>query len=83
MIQLELFDNLYYPNTTQKEKNEKIDRVLWNVLANGTSDITDLENAVNKLFEEVLSKQGKEADDAWNKYLDDMYYERKDAYFFA
>ena len=65
-----------YQNLKRKEKNEKIDRVLWNVLANGTSDITDLENAINKLFEEVLSKQGKEADDAWNKYLDDMYYER-------
>lgn len=65
-----------YQNLKRKEKNEKIDRVLWNILANGTSDITDLENAINNLFKNVLNKQGKEMEDAWNEYLDDMYYQR-------
>lgn len=33
-------------NIKNRERNRKIDQVLWNILANGTSELTDMENAV-------------------------------------
>lgn len=39
-----------------KNKNEKIDRIVWNILANGTSELTNIEHAVQKLQQEVLDK---------------------------
>ena len=58
----------------RQEKNEKIDRTIWHVLANGTSAITNAENAVKKLIEDVLSKEPAEQEAAWHAYMDDMYY---------
>ncbi len=58
----------------RQEKNKKIDRTIWHVLANGTSAITDAENAVNKLKGDVLSKKTEEQEKAWHAYVDDMYY---------
>lgn len=63
-------------NLEKKEKNERIDRTLWNIIANGTSELTDNENAIRKLQEEVLSKTGEEQDKAWDAYHRDMYHER-------
>lgn len=63
-------------NIKNREKNRKIDQVLWNILANGTSELTDMENAVKKLFDEVLKKEGKEQKQAWSAYLNDMWYGR-------
>lgn len=59
----------------RQEKNEKIDRTIWHVLANGTSAITNAENAVKKLMEDVLSKDPAEQEAAWYAYMDDMYYD--------
>ena len=56
----------------RKEKNEKIDRIVWNVLANGTSELTNMENAVRELWQNVLQKTGAAREQAWKKYLDDM-----------
>lgn len=55
------------------EQNEKIDRILWNVMASGTSEITNAQNAVDKLVEEVLCETGEKQQKAWEKYLSDMY----------
>lgn len=63
-------------NLKAKAKNEKIDRIVWNVLANGTSDLTDIENAVRKLWQEVLQKTGEAREQAWKQYLDDMFHGR-------
>lgn len=60
----------------RKEKNEKIDRIVWNVLANGTSELTNMENAVRELWQNVLQKTGASREQAWKQYLDDMFYGR-------
>lgn len=57
------------------DDNEKIDRVIWHTIANGTSELTDKENAILKFKREVLSKSGKEQQDAWDSYCHDMYEE--------
>lgn len=53
--------------------NEKIDRVIWHTIANGTSELTDKENAIRKFKNEVLCKSDDEQDRAWNAYWRDMY----------
>lgn len=60
----------------RQEKNQKIDRLVWNIKANGTSEITDMENAFRKLCEEVLPLTGEARTDAWEHYQSDMYYGR-------
>ncbi len=60
----------------RQEKNAKIDRTIWKVLANGTSSITDAQNAVDKLIHEVLYKEKEEQKAAWDYYLEDMFYGR-------
>lgn len=58
----------------QKEHNDKIDRLIWNLLANGKSELTNLENAVLEM-EKVLDKQGTEREDAYRKFLHSSHYE--------
>lgn len=78
-LQIELFENniediVCEPvhNLKRKEKNNKIDHIIWNILANGSSEYTNVENAVNKLFDEVIYSKSS-VEDAWNKYMDDMF----------
>lgn len=64
-------------NLRLKEKNEKIDRIVWNVIANGSSELTNAENAIRKLWEDVLSKEpGQPRAQAWNSYQNDMFHRR-------
>lgn len=58
----------------QKEHNDKIDRLIWNLLANGKSELTNFENTVLEM-EKVLDKQGKEREDAYRKFLHSSHYE--------
>lgn len=61
-------------NIRKKEHNDKIDRLIWNLLANGKSELTNLENAVLEM-EKVLDKQGTEREDAYRNFLHSSYYE--------
>lgn len=57
----------------RKEHNDKIDRLIWNLFANGKSELTNLENAVFEM-EKVLDKQGTEREDAYRNFLHSSYY---------
>lgn len=74
-LSLDLGERIAEPaeNLRKKEKNERIDRIVWNVIANGTSELTDNANAIRKLKEEVLSKKGDEQKRAWENYQCEMY----------
>lgn len=61
-------------NIEIKEHNEKIDRLIWNLLANGKSEFTDKENAVRE-FEKILDKRGKTRNEEYNKFLNTAFYE--------
>lgn len=56
-----------------EEHNNKIDHILSNIIASGSSEYTDAENAVNKLFSEVIYISEKIRDEAWTKYQNDMF----------
>lgn len=58
-----------------KEKNEGIDRVIWNVLGNGDSEYTNVESFVAKLDREVL-KAEEDRTQAWNHFLQSAAHER-------
>ncbi len=59
----------------KQEENEKIDRIVWNIIANGASEYTDQEVFVKLITEEVLCKQGKERKEAWNRLKEKAYYQ--------
>ena len=43
-----------------RDKNDKKDRLIWNLLCNGTSEYTDYENLKNRMVAEVLSRSSYE-----------------------
>lgn len=65
----------------QKEQTEmynmKVDHLVWNVLANGVSELTDEENEVDRLLEKVFFDEKKDEWPArWEAYQVDRYYDR-------
>ncbi len=57
-----------------KENNERIDRVIWNVIANGLSEYTNPEEYLRRLSESVLGKSGEERKKAWSAFCEDAFY---------
>lgn len=62
-------------NIRRTNENEKIDRLLWNLLANGKSEFTNMEYVIDKLDKDVLVKPLEEQCAAWEKFRDDYFYE--------
>ena len=59
----------------KKLSDDKKDRLIWNLLCNGTSEYTDYENVANRMKGEVLSLQDdSKQKEAFNKLLNDLYY---------
>lgn len=58
-------------NIHKKNKNEQIDRIVWNLLCSGRSEYTDQDRIVRLLQEQVLSQkpeeQEKAFEDLWGK----------------
>ncbi|MFD2130437.1 P-loop NTPase fold protein [Pseudogracilibacillus auburnensis] len=71
IINSDKFDNQFRLNeleTRAKHYNEKIDRVVWNLLYEGKSVFTDNENAVNKFKEMVLTKPLSKQKEAFHDF---------------
>ena len=51
----------------RKDHNEKIDRTIWNVMANGVSEFTDIEAFVMRLCQDVLPLDKEKQQDAWKQ----------------
>ncbi len=60
----------------KKEKNEKIDRIIWNVIANGASEFTNAQTFVRTIAKDVLTKSGKEREAAWEKFGEQCFNEK-------
>lgn len=52
-----------------RENNEKIDCLLWNVLASGTSELTDSEKILQELRDKVFGKTDKEKNKSFNSCM--------------
>ena len=58
-----------------KNSNEKIDRLIWNLYASGTTEFTDYENAVREMAQMVLSKPNNEQEIAFKNFFKKFYEE--------
>lgn len=59
-----------------KAKNDKIDHLVWNVIASGGPELTNAENEVQQLQEKVFSKRQEQWLNAWEEYQLDRFYGR-------
>lgn len=50
------------------QKNEKINHIVWNVIGNGFSEYSDMEQAVRELFENVLTEGQSQWKENWNDF---------------
>lgn len=54
--------------------NERIDRVMWNLLANGASELTNYSAYVKRFRELVLAAAPSAQDEAWQEFLSDAFH---------
>ena len=59
--------------------NEKIDRIIWNLISNGKTSNTDYENAVAQIIAEVLGTPSEEQRDAYNAFWKRMFDQRNES----
>lgn len=64
----------YSENVRQEveEKNRKINQVIWNLLYEGESSLTDYEHMVEQFIEQVFEQPYEEKKDAWFYYLNHL-----------
>lgn len=60
-------------NIIKQNKNESIDRTIWNLRCSGKSSRTDFENAANLMSSTVLNKPLKEQDKAYTLFYNNMF----------
>lgn len=57
------------------EKRERINRIIWNLLQNGSSEYTNAHMAVVKFMKEVLSAPKESWAGAWKTYNEELFHE--------
>ncbi|MEX3625012.1 P-loop NTPase fold protein [Viridibacillus arvi] len=66
-------DSLYFDNLAKaSHENEKRDRIIQNLMYQGTSALTNNEYAVSKFKEDVLIKPLSQQKEAYDKFISDM-----------
>lgn len=76
IMRAEQIGNEDISNINRERNNERIDRVMWNLLANGSSELADLDAYVRHFQEIVLTAAPVFQKDAWDKFLSDAYHSR-------
>jgi len=56
-----------------RDRNDKKDRLIWNLLCNGTSEYTDYENLRNRMVGEVLNEPDDEQSAAFDLLYNEMF----------
>ncbi len=64
----------FSPGQVAEEKNQKIDHLVWNVIANGSSELTDAENDMSQLKKIVLDQPESKWKENWNKFRNNRYH---------
>ncbi|MDO5392926.1 MAG: hypothetical protein Q4F24_17825 [Eubacteriales bacterium] len=60
----------------KKESNERIDRIIWNIVGNGHSEYTDMETFARRIIADVLPETTAEKQkEAWNQFQDNAFHE--------
>lgn len=68
----EAIQNEPVENIKANNANEKINRIIWNLLSNGKSENTDYEENVRELIRKVLSKPEDEWVEAYWRHMNDI-----------
>ena len=58
-----------------EEKNSKIDHIVWNIIANGNSELTDTENDIAQLKKIVLRQSPENWGKSWNLFIENRFNE--------
>jgi len=77
-----LFENILDKapeDLAKKHTNEKIDRIIWNLLSNGKTSNTDYENAVEQVIAEILDKPIEEQHGAYTAFCKRMFDQRDES----
>lgn len=65
----------FSPEQRREEKNRKIDHLVWNLLANGSSELTDAENDIDQLEKIVLDKEEEHWIENWEIFQEKKFKE--------
>lgn len=76
MIHAEQLGNESVSDIARERNNERIDRVMWNLLANGTSELSNLDAYVRLFQQEVLAAAPDARRKAWQTFTSDTYHGR-------
>lgn len=57
----------------KRERIEKLNRLIWNLMGNGKSEFTDMENAIKQFVERILPDEVTDKEGAWKEYKKDMF----------
>ena len=76
MIRAEQIGNEDISNIERERNNERIDRVIWNLLANGTSERTDFDAYIKHFQELVLNAAPKARNLAWQEFASDAFHQK-------
>lgn len=58
----------FSPEQRLEEKNKKIDHLVWNLIANGSSELTDAENEIEQLEKTVLNQAEEHWMENWKQF---------------
>ena len=73
LMRAEQIGNERISNIERERNNERIDRVMWNLIANGTSELANLDAHVRHFRETVLTAAPENQQMKWQKFSDDAY----------
>ena len=73
LMRAEQIGNEHISNIERERNNERIDRVMWNLIANGTSELANLDAHVRHFQEIILTAALENPQMKWQKFSDDAY----------
>lgn len=76
MKRAEQIGNEDISDIARERNNERIDRIMWNLLANGTSEMTNFDAYVMHFREVVLAAPPDSQQKAWQQFSSDAYYRK-------
>ena len=73
---LERYGNTDISQIRREQNNERINRVIWNLLANGTSERTNLDAFVSHFQKIVLDAASAQREEAWGTFCSDAFHSK-------
>lgn len=75
LLRMERIGNEDIADIARRRNNERINRVMWNLVANGTSEWADLDAYAKHFQRTVLAATPEEQEKAWERFTSDGWHE--------